>query len=96
MKQVTKEALSYMTVNVDNEEYYACDIFAELTDRSPQAVRLLILKGNRIRKLKAITVGPTILVKKSELTEFPFTCAGRAKLVIRYDAQGNERTSYSA
>jgi hypothetical protein len=80
---------NYLTV--DDIEYYDVHTFAELTKRSEQSVRLLIGKGNRLRKhLESIKIGHTLLVPKIELTEFPFCCAGRSKLVLRFHEDGSE------
>ncbi len=79
---------TYVTVN--DVDYYDVKVFAELTNRTEQAIRLLVIKGNRLRKLKSIKVGPTILIEKSELTEYPFACAGRSKTVVMFDEHGNE------
>lgn len=80
-------------ITIDSKDYYSTEVFAEITCRSAQAIRLLVSKGNRVRKLKAITFGRNLMIEKSELVDFPFTCAGRSKLVYHYDVDGNETTS---
>jgi hypothetical protein len=78
-------------ITVDNIDYYDVHTFAELTKRSEQSVRLLIGKGNRlIEHLKSIKIGSTLLVPRTELMDFPFCCAGRSKLVVRFHANGSE------
>lgn len=78
-------------INVNDIDYYDIHTFADLTKRSEQSVRLLIGKGNRLREhLQSIKIGHTLLVPKSELIEFPFCCAGRSKLVVRFHEDGSE------
>ena len=77
-------------ITINNVNYYTVDQFAWLTKRSPQAIRLLIAKGNRFRKLKAMKIGWTWFVEASELTEYKFCCAGRSKKVVKFDVKGIE------
>ena len=77
-------------VAVNGKHYYDVNTFAEITKRSPQAIRLLINKGNKLQKLQYIKISNTLLVPKSELTAFPFCCSGRSRLVIRFREDGSE------
>jgi len=79
-----------VVTNINGKDYYNCKVFAELTNRSEQAIRLLILNGNRIRKLKAIKVGTAIFIDKTELTEFPFCLPGRNKVIKRFNEKAEE------
>lgn len=80
---------TYITVN--GTDYYDVHVFAELTKRSEQSIRLLIGKGNRLKEhLQSIKIGNTLLVPKTELIDFPFCCAGRSKLVVRFNKDGSE------
>ena len=80
---------NYISVNGIN--YYDVHVFAELTKRSEQSIRLLIGKGNRLKEhLQSIKIGNTLLIPKTELIEFPFCCAGRSKLVVRFHEDGTE------
>ena len=92
----TGERLALMdnTVEINGQEYYSVAVFAELTDRSEQSIRLLIHKGNRFRQLEALKLGEQLFVKQEELVDFPFSCAGRSKMVIRYNEFGEEYSEY--
>lgn len=79
-------------IAINTIKYYDLQTFADLTNRSAQAIRLLIAKGNRLRKLKHLKLGRMLLIEIQELTEFPFSCAGRSKLVIKYDEHAIEYT----
>lgn len=82
----------YDTVN--GKKYYPVSTFALLTRRSEQAIRLLVHKGNRLRKLDAEKFGHLLLIPINELTAFPFCCAGRSKMVIRFNPDGSEYSEY--
>lgn len=67
-----------MTVLCEGKEYYPLPVFAAKTHRSIAAIRVLMFKGNQIRKLKYIE-DPFLkyLIPVEEFTEFPFTTGGR-------------------
>lgn len=64
------------TILVEGREYFFVDQFARLTDKKDATIRLLITKGNRIRKLKSINFGGKPLILASELFDFPFVTKG--------------------
>lgn len=80
------------TIAINSDKYYDIQTFADITNRSAQSVRLLVGKGNRFRKIDHLKLGRALYIAEHELVDFPFACAGRSKLVLRYDAQGNERS----
>ena len=77
-------------IRVGGKPYYTLKRFAELTKRSEQAIRLLIIKGNRLATLGSVKIGRSILIPCSELTEFPFCCSGRSKSVLHFNEDGTE------
>lgn len=66
-----------MTEAINGELYFTVNNFALATNRSAQNVRFLMSYGNRIRKLKVVRIADRPMIPYSELTEFPFTVAGR-------------------
>ena len=78
-------------VSLNGEDYYTIKHFAELTNRTVPSVWALLSVGNRVRKLKLIRFAGKPMIPASELTEFPFTFAGRSLLedaVYHYDENG--------
>lgn len=78
-------------IEINGEEYYTVAQFSDITRKSEQSIYILIRKGNSIRKLDAIYIDGKPLIKKSELTHFPFTGPGRKSIrdVYFYDEHGN-------
>ncbi len=75
-------------IEVKNIEYYTVSQFANLTNKSQQTIRRLIIKGNKVRKLEALKVNQTVLIPISELTAYPFTICGRSYQIYYYDKEG--------
>lgn len=92
----SKKELLKNKITIDNKEYYYLADFAELTNRSHQAVRLAIEPGNRLAKLKATKVGESLLIIATELTRFPFCCPGKSKRVIFFTEEAEEYTQIIA
>jgi hypothetical protein len=65
------------TINIEGQDYFTVDQFSKLTNKSQQTIRVLILKGNRIRKLSSITIGGKPFIISTELFNFPFVTTGR-------------------
>lgn len=64
------------TLQINGKSYYTVKQFADITNRTEQTIRKYITYGNKIRRLKALKVGHTLLVPTSELTDYPFTICG--------------------
>ena len=75
-------------LSIDGAEYYTVKQFARKTYRSEQSVRFLISKGNRLRKLKCVYFAGKPFIPVTELTEYPFTLAGRQSRVFHYNTTG--------
>lgn len=80
MKIYTYEGIDYIHISE----------FAQATNRSLQATRVLIEKGNCIRKLKAFRDGSRLMVPIKEMYGFPFTCKGQgtSKEIFHYTEDG--------
>lgn len=91
--QVTQGLLG-KTIEVGGELYYSVNTFADLTNRSPSAIRLLVNKGNRIRLLKSMHVGQQVFIPATELIEYPFCFPGRNKKAEMFRANGQPYTVY--
>jgi len=65
------------TISVNGKEWWFVHQFAKITGRKEQAIRVLISKGNLIRKLKTLDFGGKPLIAAEELFEFPFVMSGR-------------------
>ena len=76
-------------IQIDGDLYHTIAQFAWITNRSESSVRLLISKGNRIRKLITRYFGGKPFVPRDELTGFPFTLPGRALRVYHYRDDGS-------
>jgi hypothetical protein len=86
-----------LTVEYEGALYFTVNNFALVTKRSSVNVRFLIVRGNRIRKLKAIYVLDRPLIPYSELAEYPFTCAGKKnKDIYHYTEMGQQVTAPKA
>ncbi len=75
-------------VQINGEDFYTVKQFAVLTNRSEQSVRYLIIKGNRIRKLLIKKLAEKPFIFAHELTDFPFTVAGKSIDVYHYTKDG--------
>ena len=65
------------TTNINGEDYWLVNQFAKLTQRTEGSIRVLINKGNRIRKLKCIKFGGKPFIESEELFDFPFVICGQ-------------------
>lgn len=83
-------------------DYMHISEFAKAAFRSLQSTRVLIEKGNSVRKLKAFRDGSRLMIPLKELYGFPFTCKGQgaAKEVFHCAEDGTrylcETCSYTA
>ena len=75
-------------IEIEGNGYYTVKQFAELTHRSEQSVRLLISKGNRIRRLETNNLVGKPFIPVEELTNFPFTVSGHNAESYHYNAIG--------
>ena len=64
-------------IEINGENYYTVEQFAQLTNKASQTIRGLMHKGNRIRKLKFVHFGNKPFIPATEVTCFPFTVSGR-------------------
>lgn len=85
----TLQTESVNKININDQLYYTVKDFAKLTNRTEQSVRLLISKGNRVRKLKVDYIAGKPLIPCEELTGFPFTTSGRGS-EIYYLEEGTD------
>ena len=83
-------------------EYIHISEFAKATNRSLQSTRVLVEKGNSVRKLKAFRDGSRLMIPVAELYGFPFTCKGQgtSKEIFHYAPDGSrflcETCSYTS
>jgi len=89
----TEQALKNV-ISINGSKYYSVSTFAKLTKRTEQAVRKLVLKGNRTGKLKAIKIKRTVVILASELTDYNFCLAGTSGLVTRFNEKAEEYTKH--
>lgn len=77
-------------VVLDGIPYYTIQQFAKLTHRTKQSVSFLLKHGNSYRKLKAYHVEPLNIwmIPVSELTDYPFTLAGKGSYTFHYNEVG--------
>ena len=75
-------------ISINGEFYFTVKQFALLTNRTEQSVRFLITKGNRVRKLLINRIANKPFVFANELTDFPFTVAGKSEDVYHYNEKG--------
>jgi hypothetical protein len=75
-------------IEINGDKYYSVKQFAHMTHRTEQSVRLLMLKGNKIRKLECHHFAGKPFIPVEELTDFPFTVAGRNQEPYHYDEEG--------
>jgi len=75
-------------IRIDGDSFYTVKQFALLTNRTEQSVRYLIIKGNRIRKLLVRKIADKPFVFADELTDFPFTVAGKSIDIYHYTKDG--------
>jgi len=64
-------------ININGKDYLTIKDFAMIVNRSESTIRQLLYKGNRLRRLRCDHVGSKPFIPYSELTEYPFTVAGR-------------------
>ena len=76
-------------IQIDGDLYHTIAQFAYITNRSESSVRVLISKGNRVRRLQAQHYGGKPFIPRDELMAFPFTLAGRALCVYHYQEDGS-------
>lgn len=62
---------------IEGEEYYTVKQFSQLTEKTEGTIRVLISKGNRIRKLKVHHIAGKPFILARELFEYPFVITGR-------------------
>lgn len=65
------------SITIEGEPYWTVKQFSKLTGKKEATIRLLITKGNQIRKLKANLYGAKPFIKASEIFDFPFKGTGR-------------------
>jgi hypothetical protein len=90
---IKKENETIKPTMINGEPYISINEFAFLTNHSEHSIRMLISKGNKIRKLKTLKLfGTARAIPLSELTEYPFTGAGRdCAFVYHYTNEGKIR-----
>lgn len=64
-------------IKINGKEYWSVKQFAELSQRTEYTIRMMISKGNSIRKLQSINITGRRYVPVDELFEFPFIANGR-------------------
>ena len=72
------------TINIDGKEYWTTKSFANLTQRTERVIRKLALQGNRVNRLKGITLNGRVYIECDELFNFAFTTNGRPALMGDY------------
>lgn len=83
-----KKRVPLDAISINGESYFTVKQFALLTNRTEQSVRFLITKGNRVRKLLIKKIAGKPFVFANELTDFPFTVAGKSIDVYHYNKKG--------
>lgn len=82
------------TVNLDGRDYWTVSQFSKLTNRKEGTIRVLISKGNRIRKLETKKLGGKPFILAEELFNFPFVITGRpadmGDYIEQYEIQEDE------
>jgi hypothetical protein len=68
------------------KDYYTVSQFSRLVNKTQNDIRVLICKGNSIRKLKAFRIENKVFIPASELVDFPFTSANLD--VVYYNNEG--------
>jgi hypothetical protein len=76
-------------LEINGAKYFTVERFARVTNRTQQNVRHLMAQGNRVRRLRSFYLAGKPFVPYEELTEFPFTSAGRPERIYHYDATGH-------
>jgi hypothetical protein len=64
------------TVNIEGKDFWTVADFAELTQRNHRIIRKLASVGNRLRKLKSLSLHERVYIEADELFNFPFTTGG--------------------
>jgi hypothetical protein len=93
MKEATTStSMKIQACKIDGKEYFTIGQFASIINRSHQCVYALVSKGNSLRRLKVVRFLGKPLIPVSELTEFPFTGAGRRPLgdIYHYTLSGEQ------
>lgn len=65
------------TMNIDNKDYWTLKNFSQLTKKTEYTIRMLIAKGNRLGKLKALKIGNSVYIEAEELFNYKFVTNGR-------------------
>jgi len=86
---MVQEKISLEPFEINGRLYFSVKQFAEITHRTEQSVRLLMLKGNKIRKLERKFFAQKPFIPAEELTDFPFTVSGRNQTPYYYDENGD-------
>ena len=83
------------SINIEGVEHFTIEDFAKIVGKSISAVRVMISRGNSIRKLKTEKYGGKPFIPISEVTDYPFPVPGRplqlGKLVVYYSIKENGR-----
>jgi hypothetical protein len=81
-------------VILNGEQFWTIKQFSRLTGRSAESIRSLIIRGNRIRRLKCCHFEDRPYVIAKELFDFPFTDKGRPSevgfFIYRYKLEDGE------
>jgi hypothetical protein len=72
------------SIQINKKEYWTVKQFSLLTEKSISAIRVLMHKGNRIRKLKYMSIGGKPFIEAEELFNYPFVVKGRPAEVGSY------------
>lgn len=82
-----------VSINIEGEQYWTVKQFSNLTGREEGTIRLLITKGNQLRRLKADYFGGKPFIQASEIFDFPFKVTGRSSplgiCIEKYIMKGN-------
>lgn len=65
------------SIKINGEDYWTVDQFSRLTGKKEGTIRVLISKGNRIRKLRTVHIAMKPFILAAEIFEFPFVITGR-------------------
>lgn len=70
--------------------------FCRCVNKNNQQIHKLMYQGNKLRKLKYLTIAGVKFILVKEVTEFPFTASGRGDSFYHYDEKGKEITDDSS
>jgi len=65
-----------VSININGQAYWTVRQFSNLTDKEQGTIRVLINKGNRLRRLKTVKIARKPFILASELFDFPFVING--------------------